>query len=161
VNLAVGDLVTIVNGLRTDGVTDILVPGMADLGLTPAYSSLGPVAAAEANALTTLFNQTLLSQLPAGVQYFNTAGLLETIVSNPSAYGLTNVTQPCYDSVAETVCADPNSYLFFDTEHPTTYADSILSQGFLSTVTPEPSSFALMSVAFAGALVTFARRKRQ
>jgi outer membrane lipase/esterase len=115
------------------------------------------VAVAEADALTSLFNTTLQSELPAGTLYFNTAGLLEQIVGDPSAYGLTNATQPCFDATAETLCSSPNSYLFFDTEHPTTYADSILAEGFISTVTPEPASFALVSIALASVLVV---RKR-
>ena len=157
VNLAVGDLLTIVNGLRAAGVTDILVPGMANLGLTPDYRALGPTAVADATYLTSLFNTALESELPAGVHYYDTNGLLETIVADPSAYGFTNVTQACYNSVAQTLCSDPNNYLFFDGEHPTTYADSILAQGFISEVAPEPASVAMVSVAFAG---IFALRRR-
>ena len=152
INGSVADLLTIVNGLRSQGITDILVPGMPDLGLTPEYLSEGKVASEEATALTTLFNETLVSQLPAGTKYFNTQGLLETIVSDPSAYGFTNVTQACFTGTS--LCSDPNSYLFFDSEHPTTYADSIVAKDFLSVVTPEPASVLLAVFGLGGLFVT-------
>jgi len=151
VNRAVSDLVTIVNGLKAQGVTNILVPGMADLGLTPAYSSKGPVAVAQATALTNLFNQTLVSELLVGTKYFDTATLLRTIVADPTAYGLTDVKDACYVT-GVSLCSNPDSYLFFDSEHPTTYADSILAENFLGTVVPEPASLSLLGLALAGLL---------
>ena len=133
---AVGDLVSIVDTLEADGATNILVPGMPDLGLTPYFNSLGPAEAAQATALTNAFNAALLASLPAGVKYFDTSALLQAMVSDPSAYGFTNVTAPCYNGV--TVCSDPAQYLFYDDLHPTTEADAFLAAGFEDVVTPEP-----------------------
>lgn len=146
INRAVGDLVTIVDTLKSDGAKNILVPGMPDLGLTPSFSSLGPVASAQASALTNAFNAALISQLPAGVKYFDTATLLRSIVADPSAYGFTDVTDACYNG--KTVCADPSKFLFFDDFHPTTQADAFVAQGFEQTLAPEPSVFMLLGVGF-------------
>lgn len=141
---AVGDLVGIAGTLKTDGAKHILVPGMPDLGLTPYYQSLGPVAAAEATALTNAFNAALISDLPAGVDYFDTAALLRSMVKNPSAYGFTDVTDPCY--TGSSLCTDPSQFLFFDSFHPTTQADAFLAQGFDGSLTPEPAGVVLLGV---------------
>jgi phospholipase/lecithinase/hemolysin len=138
---SVGDIVTIVDGLQILGVTSILVPGMPDLGLTPFFRSLGPEAAAGASLYTDLFNSALAASLPAGVSYFDSAALMRSIVANPSAYGLTNVTDPCFDGTI--VCSDPQHYLFFDGFHPTTAADAIVAEGFAAAV-PEPGTLILL-----------------
>jgi cholinesterase len=139
---SIGDLLTIVGALQSLGATDILVPGMPDIGLTPFLMSQGATAAAQASAYTDAFNAALAASLPTGVNYFDSASLLRSIVANPSAYGLTNVTSPCFNGI--TVCSDPNHYLFFDDFHPTTAADAIIAQGFASTV-PEPGSLILIA----------------
>lgn len=147
VDRAVTDVVGIVATLKGLGAHNILVPGMPDLGLTPSFLSQGPIAAAQASAFTDAFNADLVASLPPGVQYFDTAGLVRSIVSNPTAYGFTNVTSPCYNGV--TVCADPGQYLFWDDFHPTTAAASFVATGFAQTVVPEPATVVLILSAFA------------
>jgi phospholipase/lecithinase/hemolysin len=143
INRAVNDELGIVSSLLLLGAHNILVPGMPDLGLTPYFESLGPLAAAQASLATDAFNAALQANLPAGVLFYDTAALVRGIVANPGAYGFTNVTQPCFDGT--TVCADPSQYLFFDDFHPTTATDRFAAQGFLAAVdTPEPSTFVLL-----------------
>ena len=117
---------------------------MPDLGLTPYFLSLGSGVSAEATALTDAFNATLASELPPGVKYYDTAGLLRSVVADPSAYGFTDVTDPCFNG--STVCADPSKYLFFDSFHPTTQADAFLAEGFDRTLAPEPAGVTLLAV---------------
>jgi phospholipase/lecithinase/hemolysin len=151
----VGNLVTIVDQLLSRGATNILVPGMPDLGLTPYFHSLGPATAAAASVVTNAFNAALVSELPTSVKFVDTAALLRSIVAHPAAYGFTNVTEACFDGFS--VCADPSQYLFFDDFHPTTQADALVAQEFLATTAPEPG----MAVCVAGALfVTFLVRFR-
>ncbi len=142
INRGVADELGIVNSLLLLGATNILVPGMPDLGLTPYFEGLGPAAAAQASAITDTYNAALHSSLPSGVLYYDTAALVRSIVANPGAYGLTNVTDPCFNGV--TVCANPSQYLFFDSFHPTTATDAFAAQGFLSAAVPEPSTFVLI-----------------
>lgn len=141
----VSDILTIVDGLQSQGAKDILVPGMPDLGLTPYFESLGALVSGEASELTNAFNAALVSQLPAGVRYVDTAGLLRSFVANASAYGFTDLKDPCYNGI--TVCADPSKYLFFDDFHPTTQADALLAQEFRLDVVPEPASIFLVLIA--------------
>ena len=155
INRAVADEMGIVNTLESLGAHNILVPGMPDLGLTPYYQSLGPVAAGQASAITDVYNGVLRSSLPSGVLFYDTATLLRSVVANPGAYGFTDVTDPCFDGL--TVCANPSQYLFFDSFHPTTTADTLVANGFQAATVPEPSSFVLI---FGGLILCGTLRKR-
>jgi phospholipase/lecithinase/hemolysin len=155
INRGVGDVLGIASQLQALGAQHILVPGVPDLGLTPYFEGKGPIAAATATAYTDAFNAQLVAGLPAGVWYYDTAGLLRSIVADPSAYGFTNVTTPCFDGVA-TVCADPEDYLFWDDFHPTTAGHAIIAEAFDRAV-PEPSSMVLLLTSCA---LGIAARKR-
>jgi cholinesterase len=151
INRGVSDILTIVNGLKSLGATNILVPGMPDLGLTPDFASQGPIAAAAATAATNAFNAALISQLPVGVTYFDTASLLRSIVANPAAYGFTDAKDACFTGTS--LCADPSTYVFFDNLHPTTQADALLAQEFaVAVAAPEPGTV----TSVAGALFAIA-----
>jgi cholinesterase len=162
INRAVNDELGIVNGLVGLGAQNILVPGMPDLGLTPAYLSMGPLASALGSAATDAFNASLLVGLPAGVQFYDTAGLIRSMVANPGAYGFTNVTDPCFNGI--TLCGNPSQYLFFDDFHPTTAAHGFAAQGFRSVVAPvpEPATFVLTAsgLAFCAAAWRKSRRRK-
>lgn len=154
---AVANIVAIVQGLQGLGAGNILVPGIPDLGLTPSYVAMGPLAAAQATALTDYFNAQLSASLPAGALYFNTADLLRAVVANPAAYGFTNVTDACFDETAPSLCSNPEEYLFWDDFHPTQRGHALLAQQF-ATAVPEPSTWLLM--ASASALLCLRRRSR-
>jgi len=138
----VADVLTIVGALQSVGATHILVPGMPDLGLTPAY--YGDPAA---TAFSLSFDQALQALLPHGVAYFDTFGFMHQVVANPGAYGFTDVTHSCL--VGLTPCSNPNQYLFWDDLHPTTAANAILAAQFANAV-PEPSTFLMLGTGLAG-----------
>lgn len=144
---AVADLVALVSGAQGLGASHILVPGMPDLGLTPYFQSIGE--AAFGSSLTDYFNAELKASLPSGVIYFDTATLMRNMVSHPAAYGFTDVTDACFNPAVPSVCANPNSYLFFDSFHPSAHADAILADGFAAAVVPEPATYVLFISAFA------------
>jgi phospholipase/lecithinase/hemolysin len=150
VGTAVTDILTIVGALQSVGATHILVPGMPDLGLTPAYYGN-----ASATAFSFAFDQALQANLPKGATYFDTFGFMHLVVSNPGAFGFTDVTDPCL--VGLTPCSNPNQYLFWDDLHPTTAADQILAAEFANAV-PEPSTFLMLGTGIAG-LAGVLRRK--
>jgi phospholipase/lecithinase/hemolysin len=152
---AVGYIMNIVDGLQAIGVQHIFVPGMPDLGKTPNYINhgLGTVG----SQLSLYFNSELVKALQGkGVAYFDTYSFMDDVIANPAKYGLTDVTDPCFDGV--NVCSNPNQYLFWDDFHPTTYADSILAENFYNTVVPEPATFVMLGTGVIG-IFSFARRR--
>jgi cholinesterase len=154
--VAADNIVTIVTALQAEGATHILVPGLPDLGLTPEFYG-----DAAATAYTDEFNTALQAGLPSGATYFDTFAFLNGIEADPAKYGITNVTTPCFDAAAMTVCSDPSQYLFWDDIHPTTTTDTILAEQFDAAVTtPEPSSIMLLGSGIVGLAAGLLRKRR-
>ena len=139
--------------LKTLGATHFLVPNLPDLGLTPLGQSLGSTGAALLSGLAASFNQALAAGLPSYVTQADTFTLLDQVVANPAAYGLSNATDTCFTNAG--ICSQPEQYLFWDHLHPTTTADTLLAQTFAAAV-PEPASTALVALG----LVAMALRRR-
>jgi outer membrane lipase/esterase len=157
--------------LYNAGARQFLVPNLPALGLVPEYS--GPSTSAEANALAADFNAALASDLDTldasapGIKDYrlDVAGLFANLVANPSAYGLTNVTDPAapgltigdttYDTSLEV--PNPNQYLFWDSFHPTAKGNVLLGQAALALV-PEPATLTLLAFCAGGVLLKRRRR---
>jgi phospholipase/lecithinase/hemolysin len=155
---AVGNMLGIVSALQGLGVQLILVPGLPDLGLSPRVAALGPAAVAQATAFTDAFNLALTAGLPSDVLFYDTAAVLRSIVANPAAFGLSNVTTPCFNGV--TVCADPSQYLFWDDVHTTTAANAVFANEMEKLLpVPEPAMLALTGIGLAAAGVRRYRRR--
>lgn len=161
----VGNIDSAINSLALSGAKNFLVLTVPDLGKTPGALAAGPATSAAASALALQFDLALVPSLNslAGVDGLNlsvldTYSLIDGIVANPNAYGFTNVTNPCLVGYVNysggTPCsatlAGQNQYLFWDNLHPTSGADVLVAGAALATITPEPSSFALIGAGLFG-----------
>jgi outer membrane lipase/esterase len=152
-----------IHDLYNDGARSLLYFEVPDLSVVPAFESAGPLA----GALAMEFNDGVLS----GVTKLGLTGLtvfdmpvfsaIEDLVNYPEKYGLENVTGPCFSGDFDTpgtTCANPPQYLFWDTEHPTaagnaltaSLAEAVLTGAPDPIVAPEPSTWVMMLIGFAG-----------
>jgi len=98
-----------------------------------------------------------LSLLPGiDITPFDTFSLLQSISADPAAFGFTNASAPCLTGSlggGAGVCADPGSYVFWDSVHPTTAAHQVLGSAFAEAVEPVPepvSSLLLLGIGLVG-----------
>lgn len=128
---AAGDINFIVNDIATRGAGTILVSNLPKLSLTPQFR--GTTAAPLADYAITTFNGSLSTQLfvtaaartGSNIILMDLYKIGDSIAADPTAFGVTNVTQPCFNGV--TVCANPDDYFYFDGVHPTAAGHRILA----------------------------------
>jgi outer membrane lipase/esterase len=124
-----------IDALYAAGARRFLIWNVPDLGLTPTARLLGAKASAAATSATEAFNWYLqLQMVPvsalSGITLipFNAAALFDTVVANPSLFGLTNVTDSCVTPlVAPFQCHAADDYLFWDGIHPTRAGHALIA----------------------------------
>jgi len=131
---AAADINFIVNSVAGAGAGTILVSNLPNLALTPQFNQ-GPFAAAAplADYAGTQFNGALLAGLmtTAAARPGSNIILMDlykigpALVANAGAFGLTNVRDTCFNGV--TVCATPDTYLYWDSVHPTAAGHRLLA----------------------------------
>ncbi len=136
VNVAIEDLQYSINQLASHGAQYILVPNLPDIGTIPYAKVLDrthPKQKLSANLtkLSTEYNQRLAHLLPSlqatlsiNIMTIDIFSLMHDMMADPTSYGLNNASDPCYVGGEFTggtgqVCATPDTYLFWDTIHPT------------------------------------------
>jgi len=170
----IGNIDTTIGTLAGLGAKNFLVLTLPDIGKTPGVMAGGPVAAATASSVAASFNDLLLggnasvgipslSALAGGLgvtlTVFDVYAYTDSVIANPAAHGLTNVTDACFDGA--TVCANPSQYLYWDSVHPTAVSHVALGDAATAAITavPEPAQWASL-VAGLGLLVLVRRRQR-
>jgi len=134
------------------GARHFFVPQMPDLSITPSahdhnktLSNYLVNAKARSAELAKLLSSTLVAfarQYPnATVRSFDTYTYSQARLAQAAAEG-NNVTEPCYTpifpGVPGPVCANPDKYLFWDTNHPTAAASIIIGTDFAKAVVGAP-----------------------
>ncbi len=133
---AAADINTIVNSIAAAGAGTILVTNLPRMGITPQFSAsnIGASGSGLADFAGTTFNSALLSNLTAtaaarpgtNIILMDLYKISDPLAANPGRFGLTNVTAPCFNGV--TVCATPDTYLYWDGVHPTAAGHRLISR---------------------------------
>jgi outer membrane lipase/esterase len=147
---------SILTQLETASARKFLLANVPDIGKTPAIQALNAMflgVAALAAGLAMAMNLALaaeLATLPAdllgGGRFLDLFDLVNAVVSEPGAFGLTDVTSACAASLA--CIADSSSTFFWDGIHSTTAGHVALAHAALAVI-PEPSTTVLAAVALA------------
>ena len=100
---------------------------------------------------------------------FDVAALFAELVADPGSYGFADASNRCWTGTAlgfaggGTLCADPDSYVFFDGVHPTAAAHAILgdlaTELVNSSVVPVPAALPLL-LSGLGFLGVYGRRRK-
>jgi thermolabile hemolysin len=112
----------VITALNSIGAENFLLVNLPDLGRTPG--SLGSSEAAALTAVSREYNRLMplardywTSTLGVSLEVFDIGSLFDQILTAPSAFGFSNVTQTCIDAGVDTSAC--SGYLFFDGVHPT------------------------------------------
>ena len=133
IDAAAASLKSMLTELIAHGASDLLVPNLPDVSLTPEVRSHGPQAIDEARRLSEAFNKAVdqrLADLPSEIRLYrlDVAGMAECARNHPASYGFTNITTPCATS------GQCDKYLFWDGIHPTTFAHAHLAEAALLNI---------------------------
>ena len=138
-----------IQALWAAGARTLLIPNLPDLAITPAVRALGPNAQAAASQLSPAYNGALEQALQAlqalqqiRVVRLDVATLLNDVLIDPEAFGLTNVEDSClaFGVVQGAVCERPDRYLFWDGEHPTRAGHHIIARAARRVLAPTVAS---------------------
>jgi phospholipase/lecithinase/hemolysin len=132
IDAAAASLKSIVTDLAAYGATDILVPNLPDVGMTPAMQRRGERALAQARSLSARFNDKsdealteVTSRHDVHIYRVDVHTLAERVREDPGSLGFVDVTTPCIDR------ASCEGFLFWDEVHPTTRAHARLADAAL------------------------------
>jgi outer membrane lipase/esterase len=152
------NIASIVTSLKAGGAQHIIVWDTPNIGLAPAVAAGGAGAATLGSLLAADMNLALAGILAgdSGVSIFDIYGLGTTIAANPGAFGLVNVTDACG---APSNACDPATAEYWDGIHPTAAAHALIADAFLAEAVPEPSTWAMLLLGFAGVGFVAYRRK--
>jgi phospholipase/lecithinase/hemolysin len=166
---AADNIATQIKQLAADGGQNFLWLNLPSLGETPLLNGI-PAASLAANLASQAFDQEWaidvahLDSLGINVIGVNIDTLFNDILANPAAFGFNNVVAACN----ATPGCDPNTFLYWDSEHPTTYSDSLVANlafqdafGAPVGVTPEPPTITLLALGAAGLLALWRFRNLQ
>ncbi len=126
------------------GAQHIVVPNLPNLGVVPAITNV-PGLSGLAMLLSTQYNMAFDAMLEkwngvVNIIPFDTFSLITAVAFDPQAFGFSNATEPCYTGFVDpagpndTVCSDPDGYVFWDRVHPTSSFHAFLADRMLTVI---------------------------
>jgi phospholipase/lecithinase/hemolysin len=161
ITAGVGTELAEISTLSAEGAKNFLIVNVPNVGLVPEFAQENPGDAANATAYSISYDNQLYAGLKGlGLTDFNLYAFNTYLLDNASSYGFTNTTDPCFantpfSAVSATGCVPdgPNSnissYVYWDHIHPTAGLQALWAEGFRAA-TPEPSTWAMILLGFAG-----------
>jgi phospholipase/lecithinase/hemolysin len=128
--------------LREAGARHFVIPDLFNVGLLPAASGNVPFAKTASAAADKWLDEFLgFEQLLEGIHIIrmNVFSLLDAVVTDPTHFGFTDITDPCLaTAITTTICADPDHTLFWDTHHPTEFGHSFFAVTLENVLAQQP-----------------------
>ncbi len=154
-----------INALYAAGGRQFLVANVPDIGATPQFQALDQQQAgiaALASATTMQWNMALdaalaaMNLVDASIYFLD----LYALGKDPAFLaGFANTTDACLTD--QGMCADPGSYLYWDSFHPSSTTHAAFARFAAQAVgVPEPGAFALMMFGLIGMALASRRRAR-
>ena len=90
----------------------------------------------------------------------------DSILENPTKFGITNTTDPCFNFATGTACSDPDKHFYYFIVHPSDVAHHIVGNDLFTEVlalpspVPEPATWAMMLLGFVGLGFAFRQSRR-
>ena len=138
---------------------------LPDFGSLPSYSSKGPLGVALGGFASLTYNATETAALQkvaaaapgTNIIQIDAASVFQAVISNPGAFGFSNVTASCVNTLAcvTGTFAQQNQFLFWDTVHPTDAGHRLLAT-VINDVLFTPTNVA--NVAVLGEIGLWSRR---
>ncbi len=170
-----GNIAASVGALSAQGIDDFALWNLPDLGQTPRLRDLGPQAQGLGSLATAIYNagfDAMVGSLRAQgltIHTVDTFGLFVEATTNPTAFGLVNLTDACLPVdpfeiptlgvVVPEPCTAPETFLYWDKLHPTQTGHAALAAVFDASVPAIPlPAPALLLLAGLGGLAALRRR---
>jgi len=146
VSQAAADIYSLVLRSYSAGARHVVLTNSSDLGLHPIVRAFGPVAIGTATAMSLGYNGALATQVVpqlratlSGLNLYtvDVGKLSQEVFANPAAYGLSNVTVPCYpyfSAPTAPVCATPQLYMWWDELHASADMHQIIADNAIAAI---------------------------
>ena len=145
--IAAANVQSVIVDLAASGAEQFLVANLPDIGLTPFAAATGRVA--ELSAASNTFNEVLgvlLGSLSLDISLVNVHAQFEDLLSDPLAFGFSELGPCIVPGVASLVCTNPDETVFWDPLHPTSATHALLAGRFATAAAPEPATIVLLSL---------------